>query len=166
MDLRLNHPSKGINASRSNTGTLVLDQGVLRSENSLGFVISLVGWTIQVLLGIIEAFSFAFVQQPFGRSGFMLGGMMEGNYFGMISGNLYGAPLTSWTVIFIFSAVLGAIGIALLASKPAGRIALGASLVLVSAIISYPTAWGFGVGSAVMIVGAILSFMSVFKFRD
>jgi hypothetical protein len=155
----------------SNTGPLVLDQGVLRSENSLGFVISLVGWAIQVLLGIIEAFSFDFVQQPFGRSGFMFGGMMEGNYFGMMSGNLYGLTgygsfLTSWTMIFIFSAVLGAIGIALLASTPASRIALGASLVLVSAIISYPTAWGFGIGSAVMIVGAILSFMSVFKFKD
>ena len=155
----------------SSTNPQVFDQRFSRSENSLGFVISLVGWAIQVLLGVIEGFSFALAKQPLGSSGFMFGGMMEWNYFGMMPGNLYGLTsygsfLTSWTMIFIFSAVLGAIGIVLLASRHSSRIVLGASLVLVSAIISYPTAWGFGIGSAVMIVGAILSFMSVFKFKD
>jgi hypothetical protein len=143
-------------------------------KNSVGYTLSLIGWIIQIASGTIAAFSLLFFGPPVlsGSMGFMFGRMMTlgtENYYGMMSGNFsvgFSWFFGSWLILFLLAVVIGATGVGFLGSTNPNKIIAGASLVLISAIISFPMVWGFGVGSAVMIVGAILSFMGVFQFKD
>ena len=148
-------------------------QGVSKGKNSVGYALSLIGWLVQIVSGIVAILSLSFGPQGFGGMGFMFGGAtMHGPYFhGMIIGNqtsLFALSWLSafWIIIFLFAVVIGGIGVGLLRSTYRDKFFVGALLVLVSAIISYPTILGFGVGSALMIAGGILSFMSGFQFKD
>jgi hypothetical protein len=112
-----------------------------------------------------------FAPGVFNRSDFMFGSMTRGGFYGMMFGYPVGSinnglSVISWSTIFLFAAAMGFVGVMLSGSRKPGMIFLGAILVLISAVISYPTVWVFGIGSAIMIVGAILSLMKIFQFKD
>jgi hypothetical protein len=85
-------------------------------------------------------------------------GMM--NYYGTMMGPYYGDGWHGlagiWIIISVISIVLGTVGVMWMKSAKIGKLRSGAVLVLVAAIVAFPTMWGFWIGSILMLVGAIM----------
>lgn len=142
-----------------------------KKENAAGYTLSLAGWIIQIVSGFLAVFSSLPGLQGFSYQSFMFERMIDGNYPSMMFGSPFGIAtynvlVAYWITFYLLAVAIGAIGVALVGSNYRNKILIGASLVLFSALIAYPTVWGFGIGSAVMIVGSIMSFMTVFQFMD
>lgn len=61
-----------------------------------------------------------------------------------------------WVALAAVILVLSFLGASWINSANPSRVKSGSTVVLVAALIAFPTLWGFGVGSLLMIVGAII----------
>ncbi len=136
--------------------------------NSLAFGLSLAGLVIQGASALWMSMMFLFFYNPsygfYGR-GITGGGMMNGYYRGMMGSYYSPGMIFGWmggTLLVVSALViaLGAIGVLQLRSSDTNKVTTGSILVLIAAVIAYPTMWGFGIGSLLMGVGAILGLTS------
>jgi hypothetical protein len=69
---------------------------------------------------------------------------------------------TVWVLTLVISAFavigLGIYGAFMMNSSDVVRVRLGATLVLIGAIIAFSTMWGFLIGSLLMLVGSVLGY--------
>ncbi len=133
--------------------------GTYGRVNPAALWLAAVGVGIQSLavLMIVAVFG-AFPAYGSGMLGIMghYGGMM-GQYYG--SGTYGWAWL--WLAIALAAIAVGVVGVLLMNSEDPGRLRSGAVLVLFSAVLAFPTMWGFGAGSILMFIGAILGLTTV-----
>ena len=98
----------------------------------------------------------------FGTFGY--GNMMGGYYGGRGMMNSYGpwgmsgwAGLTwIWIPMVVASIAMGALGVYIINSSRVDSVRLGSVLVLIAAVLAFPTAFGFVVGSLLMVAGGVL----------
>lgn len=106
--------------------------------------LSVVGLIFQGISALMIASMFLF----FGPFTGMMGSYARMPWFGWMSG--------VWLIILAVVIGLGIFGLMWMGSRVAEKIRGGAIIVLIAAVISFPTMWGFGIGSILMLVGAIL----------
>lgn len=101
----------------------------------------------------------------FGRFGYgsMMGGMMGGyTGGGMMSGyspwmmSSWGAYTWVWIPLVVASIALAAVGVFTIYSSRLNDVRAGSVLVLVAAVLAFPTAFGFVIGSLLLGLGGIL----------
>lgn len=90
---------------------------------------------------------------PFGMMGPYYGGMMGTYYAGT---SWFGWMAGIWLAITAVVIGLGVTGVLWMNSADVNKFRSGAIVLLVAAIVAFPTMWGFGIGSILMFVGAIL----------
>lgn len=61
-----------------------------------------------------------------------------------------------WIPIVAFAIGIGAIGVFMVNSSEVNSVRTGSVLVLVAAVLAFPSVWGFIAGSLLMLVGGIL----------
>jgi hypothetical protein len=85
---------------------------------------------------------------------------MMGGYWGMMGGYVpFGLGLSwfgAWLAVGIVAIALGVYGVRLVSSTDLSKIHTGSVLLLVSAVIAFPSMWGFFAGSALLFVASIL----------
>jgi hypothetical protein len=101
----------------------------------------------------------------FGNFGYgsMMGGMMGGYYSGtgMMSGyspwgmSGWGGYAWVWVFFLVASIAIAALGVFLINSPRLGSVRMGSVLVLVGAVLAFPTAFGFVIGSLLMVMGGV-----------
>lgn len=108
-----------------------------------------------VFFGVMFGLFFA----PYRYYPYYHAGMMWG-YWGMMGGY---APfgfglwwLGVWLVFGIVSIALGVYGLRLVSSTDLSKIRTGSVMLLISAIIAFPSMWGFFAGSALLFVASIV----------
>ncbi len=128
--------------------------GTLGGANSTAFWLSVAGLAVQGLALILTATMYSafsgFGAGMFGMMGYY-GGMM-GPYYGT---GWYGATWV-WLAFALAAVAVGVLGVALMNTRDAGRLRGGAVLVLLSAVLAFPTMWGFWIGSTLMFIGAVM----------
>ena len=95
--------------------------------------------------------------------GSMMGGMMGGYYSGtgMMNGYApwgmsgWGGYAWIWVPLLVASIAVAAFGVFLMNSSKLGDVRIGSVLVLVGAVLAFPTAFGFVVGSLLMVLGGV-----------
>ena len=96
-------------------------------------------------------------------------GMMGGFYWGMMGPYAripwFGWMSGVWLITLAVVIGLGIFGLMWMGSRDAERIRGGAIMVLIAAVVSFPTMWGFGVGSILMLVGAILGLTTTIRVQ-
>ncbi len=132
---------------------------------STAFTLSLVGFAIQLVAALLIVAAGLGVFEAYGRTGGMMGGMM-GSYGGsgmgfmgsyspwMMSG--LGFYVWAWIPILVIALAFGAIGLFMMNGVGVDSVRTGSILVLVGAVLAFPTVWGFVAGSLLMLVGGIL----------
>jgi hypothetical protein len=109
-----------------------------------------------------------------GGMGWMMGGvnyyrsMMGGGYYGGMMGSYYpagfGLMAGAWFVSIVLAIALGVIGVIWLSWGNLGyRVTVGSILVIIAAVIAFPTMLGFGIGSVLLLVGGILGLASAMQ---
>ncbi|MFQ5837650.1 MAG: hypothetical protein ACE5HJ_02570 [Thermoplasmata archaeon] len=61
-----------------------------------------------------------------------------------------------WVVAGLIIVALGVVGVSMMNSASVDRVRVGSVIILLVAILGFPTFWGFVIGSLLMFVGAIL----------
>lgn len=61
-----------------------------------------------------------------------------------------------WLILAGLVIGLGMAGLTQMNSANLEKMRIGSILLLVAAVVAFPTMWGFGIGSVLMLVGAIL----------
>lgn len=122
---------------------------------SAALALSAIGLALQVVAGY-----FAFAFRPWYGFWYM-GPWMMGRYYGGPYA-YYGAPYFPALVYVALVAVviaLGLTGVLLMAGRGAERVRAGSVLVIVAAVIAFPTMFGFIVGSLLILVGGLLGLL-------
>ncbi|MDV3293128.1 MAG: hypothetical protein LYZ70_02550 [Nitrososphaerales archaeon] len=139
--------------ANQNPGVAATDAQV--PANPTAFWLSLAGFVIQGVAAVMVVTMFSFF------SGF--GGMM-GYYGGMMGGycgtGWYGLAGV-WLVVEAVALVLGVLGLVWMNSSSLGKVRNGSMLLLVVAVVAFPTMWGFWVGSILMFVGAVMGLTTI-----
>ncbi len=127
----------------------------------VAFGLSVAGLVVQIV-SLVWTFSMLLFYSGQGNYnwGFM-GGMMGGYYNGMMGwynspGLMGGWEGGIWLLIAGLIVVLGAIGVLKMRSNRRSSVTTGSILVLITALIAYPTMWGFFAGSLLMAIGGIV----------
>ncbi len=129
--------------------------------NPTAFGLSLAGLLAQIAALVWTFLMLTFyANQGYYNWGFM-GGMMGGYYGGMMGwynspGMMSGWVGGIWLLVASLIIVLGAIGVLKLRSSSRSTVTTGSILVLIVALIAYPTMWGFFAGSLLMAAGGIV----------
>ena len=131
-------------ASKSVSGSIPI--------NPAGFWLSVAGLIVQGVSAVMIVVMFS-AFGPFGMMGQYYGGMM-GSYYGGAS--WFGWMAWIWLAITAVVIGLGVMGVLWMNSADVNKFRSGAIVLLVAAIVAFPTMWGFGIGSILMFVGAIL----------
>ncbi len=126
------------------------------------FALSLVGLIVSAIAALIVGVAGSGMFGAFGY-GSMMGGMMGGYYggTGMMNGyspwgmSGWGGYVWIWVPLLVVSVAIAAFGVFLMNSSRLGDIRMGSVLVLVGAVLAFPTAFGFVVGSLLMVLGGI-----------
>ncbi len=101
----------------------------------------------------------------FGTYGYgNMGGMMGGYYSGtgMMNGyspwgmSGWGAYTWLWIPLLVASIALSGFGVFLMNSARLSDLRMGSVLVIVAAVLAFPTAFGFVIGSLLLLLGGIL----------
>jgi hypothetical protein len=121
--------------------------------NPAAFWLSLAGLAIQGISTVMIAAMYPLFQGFRGMMGYY-GGMM-GGYYGAYSTGWYGWMGLS-LVVAVVALVLGILGVVWMNSSIIGRVRNGSVLVLIAAVVAFPTMWGFWIGSVLMFVGAVM----------
>lgn len=132
--------------------------GYQASPANTAYILALVGIVFQALGLILVG-----VMVPFGF-GMMNGYGMMGRYAPMMFGYTWG---TGWTIMALIWLIIG-IGVmavsvyalTLISSRNPSAIHSGSILLLIMAIIAFPTMWGLLIGSALMFAAAIIGLSS------
>lgn len=66
-----------------------------------------------------------------------------------------------WLVVEAVALVLGVLGLVWMNSSSLGKVRNGSMLLLVVAVVAFPTMWGFWVGSILMFVGAVMGLTTI-----
>lgn len=127
------------------------------------FGLSLAGLIISAVATLIVGAAGVGMFGSFGY-GSRMGGMMGGYYgaTGMMNGYApwgmsgWGGYAWIWIPLLVASIAIAAFGVFLINSSKLGNVRIGSGLVLVGAVLAFPTAFGFVVGSLLMGLGAIL----------
>jgi hypothetical protein len=135
----------------------------MNERATVPFALSLIGLTISAVAALIVGIAGSGMFGTFGY-GSMMGGMMGGYYSGtgMMNGyspwgmSSWGSFTWIWVPILIVSIAVAAFGVSMMNSSRIENVRMGSVLVLVAAILSFPTVFGFVVGSVLMVIGAIL----------
>lgn len=128
------------------------------------FTLSLVGVTVQIVAALVITLAGLSTFGTFSANG-MMGGMM-GGYYGGGAGMMgtyspwgmtgWGGFMWLWIPILAAAVGVGVFGVFLMNKADVDSVRTGSILVLVAAVLAFPTAFGFIVGSLLMIMGAIL----------
>jgi hypothetical protein len=129
---------------------------------SVPFGLSLTGLLISAVAALIIGLAWSGMFGTFGGGGYY--GMMGGYYggTGMMNGyspwgmSGWGAYTWIWVPFIIVSIAVAALGVFMMNSSRLGDVRIGSVLVLVAAVLAFPTAFGFVVGSLLLIVGGVL----------
>lgn len=126
----------------------------LEERPTAAFALSVAGLAFQALGGLMVVYAVSYWPSN-GYSGFgMMGPWM-----------MFGGPWTygfysGWFPIFVIFAAaviaLGVLGALWMNTSSLSKVRTGSILVLVAAIIAFPTMFGFMIGSLLMFVGSIL----------
>lgn len=119
------------------------------------YVLAVVGVALQLVAALVlicAVFFFQFFSE--GWWGYrMMGPWMMRGWGGHSFGYVW---VSVWIGIMIAVIGLGAYGAVLMNNADIANVRAGATLVLVSSVIAFPTMWGFFVGSLLMFVGSLL----------
>ncbi|HZW56604.1 MAG TPA: hypothetical protein VFF30_09970 [Nitrososphaerales archaeon] len=149
--------------SRTSVRELQVEKGANVSSRGIAFGLALTGFAIQVAITIWTSIMFAFFYDPglgfYG--GGMMGAMMNGFYRGAMgsyysSGMLSGWVGGAWLSFSALVIVLGAIGLWEMKSRNERAAMTGSALVLIAALVAFPTMWGLLVGSSLMVAGGVI----------
>lgn len=127
------------------------------------FGLALAGLIISAVAALIIAIAGSGMFGSFGY-GSMMGGMMGGYYSGtgMMNGyspwgmSGWGGYTWIWIPLVIASIAIGTFGVFMMNSSRVGDIRVGSALILVAAVLAFPSAFGFVVGSLLLIIGGVL----------
>lgn len=127
------------------------------------FGLSLAGFVISAVAALIVGVAGAGMFGSFGY-GNMMGGMMGGYYSGtgMMNGyspwgmSGWGVYTWIWIPLIVASIAVAAVGVFMMNASRLGDVRIGSVLVLIAAVLAFPTAFGFVVGSVLLVVGGIL----------
>ncbi len=134
---------------------------------------SLVGVIVQVLAALVVTAAGLGMFGAFAANGVM-GGMMGGYYGGGtgIMGSYtprgmagWGGLTWLWFSILAVVIGIGVFGVFLMNKSDVSSVRTGSVLVLVAALMAFPTAFGFIAGSMLMIIGSILGLTSQAQTR-
>ncbi len=137
-------------------------QNTIDNRPIVPFALSLVGLIVSTIAALIVGVAGSEMFGTFGY-GSMMGGMM-GGYFsgtGMMNGyapwGMSGWGGYAWILVplLVASIAVAAFGVFLMNSSRLGDVRMGSVLVLVGAVLAFPTAFGFVVGSLLMVLGGI-----------
>ena len=132
---------------------------------SAALTLSSVGLALQALAGIL-ALWFGYWSW-YGYGPFPMGPWMMGAYYGAPPAYgphpLYAPYLVLYAALAAIVLAVGAIGVALMGGhrSEGSRVRAGAILVIVAAVIAFPTMFGFIVGSLLMLIGGVLGLVEV-----
>ncbi|HZY47096.1 MAG TPA: hypothetical protein VFE96_04795 [Candidatus Bathyarchaeia archaeon] len=126
------------------------------------FGLSLAGLVVSAVAALVVGIAGLGMFGTFGY-GSMMGGMMGGYYggTGMMNGyspwgmSGWGAFTWIWVPWLVASIAIAALGVFLLNSSSLEDVRIGSVLVLVGAVLAFPTFFGFVVGSLLMVLGGI-----------
>jgi hypothetical protein len=126
------------------------------------FGLSLAGLIISGVAALIIGIAGSGMFGTYGY-GSMMGGMMGGYYSGtgMMNGYApwgmsgWGGYAWLWVPLLVASIAVAAFGVFLMNSSRLGDVRMGSVLVLVAAVLAFPTAFGFIVGSLLLVLGGI-----------
>ncbi len=140
-------------------------QQQIADRPTTAFTLSLVGFAIQIVAALLIVAAGLGVFEAYGRTGGMMGGMM-GSYSGngvgfmssyspwMMSG--WGVYAWAWIPILAITLTISGIGLFMMNGVGVDSVRTGSILVLVGAVLAFPTVWGFIAGSLLMLVGGII----------
>ena len=126
-------------------------------------IMSLVGLIVSAIAAVVIGVAGWGMFGTFGY-GSMMGGMMGGynGGVGMMNGyspwgmSGWGSYVWIWIPILAASIAVAAFGVFLMNSPKLDIVRIGSVLVIVGAVFSFPTAFGFVIGSILMAIGGIL----------
>lgn len=138
-------------------------QGSVAERATVPFGLSLAGLTISAVAALIIGIAGSGMFGTFGY-GSMMGGMMGGYYSGtgMMNGyspwgmSGWGSYTWVWVPLIVASIAVAAFGVFMMNSSRLGDVRIGSVLVLVAAVLAFPTAFGLVVGSLLLIIGGVL----------
>ncbi len=113
----------------------------------VAFTLSVIGIALQVVAGIFMISTMLYT--PFSGPWMMWGEMSS-------SLTWSGGGAEMWTVLATMMALVGILGVLWMNSSHPYRVRTGATLVLIAAVLAFPTMWGFMVGSLLMFIGGTL----------
>jgi hypothetical protein len=134
----------------------------MNDRPAVPFALSLMGVIISSISAMIIGMAGSGLFGTFGY-GSMMGGMMGGYYSGtgMMNGyspwgmSGWGVYTWLWIPLIVASIAVAAFGVFMMNSSRLGNIRIGSVLVLVAAVLAFPTAFGFVVGSLLLLLGGI-----------
>ncbi len=140
-------------------------QSTMAERPTTPFGLSLAGLAISAIAGLLIALAELGMFGSFGY-GSMMGGMM-GGYWGpgngmMMSGygpwmmSGWGTSAWVWAPILVASLGLATVGVFMMNSPQTSSFKTGSILVLIGAVLGFPTAFGFIIGSVLLGLGGIL----------
>lgn len=138
-------------------------QSSIAERPTVPFGLSLAGLIISAVAALVIGIAGSGMFGTFGY-GNMMGGMMGGYYggSGMMNGyspwgmSGWGVYTWVWVPLMVASIAVAAFGVFMMNSSRLGNVRMGSVLVLVAAVLAFPTAFGFVVGSVLLVVGGVL----------
>ncbi len=138
-------------------------QSSMAERPTVPFGLSLGGLVISAVAAVVIGIAGSGMFGTFGY-GSMMGGMMGGYYSGtgMMNGYApfgmsgWGAYTWVWIPFIVGSIAIAAFGVFLMNSSRIQDLRMGSVLVLVGAVLAFPTAFGFVIGSLLMVLGGVL----------
>jgi hypothetical protein len=121
------------------------------------FWLALAGLVVQGLAATMLLTMAPYISRFSGMMGYY-GGMM--GYYGGMMGGYYGAGVNGfmwgWAGLEIVALALGILGVWLMSSVTIDKVRMGSVVVLVAAVLGFPSMFGFWFGPVLMFIGAIL----------
>ncbi len=143
--------------STDSVGKPTVSRTASGEADTTSFWLSTAGVAIQalaiVMIGLTRGAFSAHSYGMFGMMGYYGGAMLP--YYGS---GWYGAG--GWLAIALIALALGILGAVLMEGGDPRRLRNGGVLVLIAAVLAFPTMWGFWIGSTLMFVGAIIALAS------
>ncbi|MFQ6073702.1 MAG: hypothetical protein ACE5KC_00645 [Candidatus Bathyarchaeia archaeon] len=127
---------------------------ITQSKPLTAYVLAATGVALQLVAAIVLVYAVffqSFSEEWWGHR--MMGPWMMHDWGGHSFSYIW---VSVWIGIMVAVIGLGAYGAILMNNADIDNIRTGATLVLVAAVVAFPTMWGFFIGSLLMFIGSLL----------